>query len=99
MVLKRGCGATVNTAYIIGVVGNPIQPACVGGKRGVVGLTRHAPLKHARHGIRVSAVCPSLIEPPMTDSLAAKPEIRKITENMTPLWRMGQPEEIASALL
>ena len=96
--MPRG-GAIVNTASINGLVGNATQPAYVAGKHGVVGLTRHAALKHARHGIRVNAVCPGVIETPMTDSVAANPGIRKIMENMTPMGRMGQPEEIASAVL
>lgn len=99
VMLKQGGGAIVNTASINGLVGNPTQPAYVAGKHGVVGLTRHAALKHARAGIRVNAVCPGVIETPMTDSVAANPEIRKIMENMTPMGRMGQPEEIASAVL
>lgn len=99
VMLKQGSGAIVNTASINGLVGNPSQPAYVAGKHGVVGLTRHAALRHARAGIRVNAVCPGVIETPMTDSIAANPEIRKIMENMTPMGRMGQPEEIASAVL
>ncbi len=99
VMLKQGGGAIVNTASINGLIGNPTQPAYVAGKHGVVGLTRHAALKHARAGIRVNAVCPGVIETPMTDSVAANPEIRKIMENMTPMGRMGQPEEIASAVL
>jgi NAD(P)-dependent dehydrogenase (short-subunit alcohol dehydrogenase family) len=35
----------------------------------------------------------------MTASVAANPEIRKIMESMTPMNRMGQPEEIASAVM
>jgi NAD(P)-dependent dehydrogenase (short-subunit alcohol dehydrogenase family) len=99
VMLKQGSGAIVNTASINGLVGNPTQPAYTAGKHGVIGLTRHAALKHARAGIRVNAVCPGVIETPMTDSVAANPEIRKIMENMTPMGRMGQPEEIASAVL
>lgn len=99
VMLKQGGGAIVNTASINGLVGNPTQPAYVAGKHGVVGLTRHAALKHARSGIRVNAVCPGVIETPMTDSVAANPEIRKIMEGMTPMGRMGQPEEVAAAVL
>lgn len=99
VMLKQGRGAIVNTASINGLVGNGTQPAYVAGKHGVIGLTRHAALKHARAGIRVNAVCPGVIETPMTDSVAANPAIRKIMEEMTPMGRMGQPEEIASAVL
>jgi NAD(P)-dependent dehydrogenase (short-subunit alcohol dehydrogenase family) len=99
VMLKQGGGAIVNTASINGLVGNATQPGYTAGKHGVVGLTRHAALKWARSGIRVNCVCPGVIETPMTDGVAANPEIRKIMENMTPMGRMGQPEEIAAAVM
>ena len=99
VMLGQGGGAIVNTASINGLVGNPTQPAYTAGKHGVVGLTRMGALKWARTGIRVNAVCPGVIETPMTDSVAANPEIRKIMENMTPMGRMGQADEIASAVM
>lgn len=99
VMLGQGGGAIVNTASINGLVGNGTQPAYTAGKHGVVGLTRHGALRWARNGIRVNCVCPGVIETPMTDSVAANPEIRKIMENMTPMCRMGQPEEIAAAVL
>lgn len=99
VMLKQGSGAIVNTASINGLVGNAGQPAYTAGKHGVVGLTRHAALKWARSGIRVNCVCPGVIESPMTDSVASNPEIKAIMENMTPMGRMGQPEEIAAAVL
>ena len=97
--LAQSGGAIVNTASINGLVGNPTQPAYTAGKHGVVGLTRMGALKWARSGIRVNAVCPGVIETPMTDSVAANPEIRKIMENMTPMGRMGQAAEVAAAVL
>lgn len=97
--LQSGGGAIVNTASINGLVGNPSQPAYVSGKHGVVGLTRSAALKWARQGIRVNCVCPGVIETPMTDQVAADPQIRAIMENMTPMGRIGQPDEIASAVM
>ena len=99
VMLKQGSGAIVNTASINGLIGNPTQPAYTAGKHGVVGLTRHAALRWARSGIRVNCVCPGVIETPMTDSVAANPQIKAIMENMTPMGRMGQPEEIAAAVL
>lgn len=99
VMLAQGGGAIVNTSSINGLIGNAAQPAYVAGKHGVVGLTRHAALKHARAGIRVNAVCPGVIETPMTQNAAAVPEIRKIMEDMTPMGRMGRPEEVANAVL
>jgi NAD(P)-dependent dehydrogenase (short-subunit alcohol dehydrogenase family) len=99
VMLTQGKGAIVNTASINGLIGNPSQPAYTAGKHGVVGLTRHGALRWAKSGIRVNCVCPGVIETRMTASVAANPEIRKIMESMTPMNRMGQPEEIASAVM
>jgi NAD(P)-dependent dehydrogenase (short-subunit alcohol dehydrogenase family) len=99
VMLAQGSGAIVNTASINGLVGNASQPAYTAGKHGVIGLTRHAALRWARSGIRVNCVCPGVIETPMTDDVAADPKIRAIMENMTPMGRMGQAEEIAAAVM
>ncbi|HET8611806.1 MAG TPA: SDR family oxidoreductase [Sphingomonas sp.] len=99
MMLAQGGGAIVNTASINGLVGNGAQPAYVASKHGVVGLTRHGALRWARAGIRVNCVCPGVIETPMTEAVASDPRIRKLMEDMTPMGRMGRPEEIAGAVL
>lgn len=99
VMLKQGGGAIVNTASINGLVGNPSQPAYVAGKHGVVGLTRHAALKHARAGIRVNAVCPGVIATGMTDPLMKDPEMKARIEAMTPMQRMGTADEIAEAVI
>jgi NAD(P)-dependent dehydrogenase (short-subunit alcohol dehydrogenase family) len=99
VMLKAGKGAIVNTASINGLVGNGAQPGYTATKHGVVGLTRHGALRWAQAGIRVNAVCPGVVETGMTAPLAANPDMRKILDGMTPMGRMGRPEEIASAVL
>lgn len=99
VMLGRGGGAIVNTASINGLVGNPGQPGYVASKHGVVGLTRHGALRWAKVGIRVNAVCPGVIETPMTAPLIADPAMRKVIDGMTPMGRMGQAEEVAAAVL
>lgn len=97
--LKSGGGAIVNTSSINGLVGNPGQPGYTASKHGVVGLSRHGALRWAQTGIRVNAVCPGVIETPMTAPLVANPEMRKLLDSMTPMGRMGQAEEIAEAVV
>jgi NAD(P)-dependent dehydrogenase (short-subunit alcohol dehydrogenase family) len=97
--LAQGGGAIVNTASMNGLVGNAGQPAYVSSKHGVVGLTRQAALQHARSGIRVNAVCPGVIDTAMTAPVAAAPGGPELLASMTPMGRMGQPEEIASVVL
>ncbi|AXB80256.1 SDR family oxidoreductase [Novosphingobium sp. P6W] len=99
VMVKQGGGAIVNTASINGVVGNPGQPAYTAAKHGVVGLTRHGALRWASSGIRVNAVCPGVIDTPMTEQVAADPALRAMIEGMTPIGRMGRAEEVAEAVV
>ncbi|MEZ5742514.1 MAG: SDR family oxidoreductase [Sphingomonadaceae bacterium] len=61
--------------------------------------TRHGALRWAKAGIRVNAVCPGVIETGMTAPLVANAETRKLLDSMTPVGRMGKPEEIAAAVV
>lgn len=97
--LAQGGGAIVNTASINGLVGNPSQPGYTATKHGVVGLTRHGALRWAKAGIRVNAVCPGVIETPMTAPLVANPAMKQVIDGMTPMGRMGQAEEVAAAVV
>ncbi|HUD90165.1 SDR family oxidoreductase [Sphingobium sp.] len=99
VMLQQGGGSIVNTASINGVVGNPAQPAYTAAKHGVVGLTRHGALRWAKAGIRVNAVCPGVIDTPMTAQAVANPQARAMIESMTPMGRMGRAEEIAEAVV
>lgn len=99
VMLKRGGGAIVNTASINGLIGNPTQPGYVAAKHGVVGLARHGALRWAKSGIRVNAVCPGVIETPMTAPLVVNPEIKAIMDSMTPMGRMGSALEVAEAVV
>ena len=96
---QTGGGAIVNTASVNGLVGNPSQPGYVASKHGVVGLTRSAALRYAKEGIRVNAVCPGVVDTPMVEAISSIPQYREAIEKMTPMGRMAQPEEIASAVL
>jgi len=99
VMLAQGKGAIVNTSSINGLVGNGAQPGYTATKHGVIGLTRHGALRWAKAGIRVNAVCPGVIETPMTAPLTANPEIRKVMDSLTPMGRMGHADEIAAAVL
>jgi NAD(P)-dependent dehydrogenase (short-subunit alcohol dehydrogenase family) len=96
--LKAGAGSIVNCASIAGLVGAPGLPAYVAAKHGVVGLTKAAALEYARQGIRVNAVCPGLIDTPMSRK-GLTPEIAAKLAEESPIGRFGQPAEIASAVL
>lgn len=99
MLAQGSGGAIVNTASINGLVGNPSQPGYVATKHGVVGLTRHGALRWAKAGIRVNAICPGVIDTPMTAPLIADDNMRQMLDAMTPMGRLGKAEEIAEAVV
>jgi NAD(P)-dependent dehydrogenase (short-subunit alcohol dehydrogenase family) len=97
---KLGKGAIVNNASIAGLVGFPGIPAYVASKHGVIGLTKNAALEYAKSGIRVNVVCPGVIKTPMIDRFTGKnKEVEKQFESMEPIGRLGQPEEVAEAVV
>ena len=97
---RAGGGAIVNLASAAGLVGAGGLSAYVAAKHGVVGLTRAAAIDYAKTGIRVNAVCPGVVETPMVDRLSAElPTLRDALVGMAPMGRLGQPEEIAEAIV
>jgi NAD(P)-dependent dehydrogenase (short-subunit alcohol dehydrogenase family) len=97
---EQGSGAIVNNSSIGGLIGIPGRATYHAAKHGVLGLTKSSALEYASRGIRVNAVCPGTIETPMVTAMLAKePEAMKVIMRDTPIQRLGQPEEIASAVL
>lgn len=98
--VKQGGGSIVNCASIAGVVGFTGSPAYVASKHGVLGLTKTAALEFAKSNVRINAVCPGVIHTPMIDRFTqGKTEAQQQLVAAEPLGRLGQPEEIASAVL
>ncbi len=98
--LKQGGGAIVNNASNFGVVGSVGMPAYSASKHGVIGLTKTAALEYAQTGIRINVVCPGPVQTPLVDKIIERrPEIVDAITQREPIGRMGQPEEIAGAVV
>lgn len=98
--LKSGGGVIVNCSSVAGLVGFPGLPAYVASKHGLNGLTKTAALEYAQEGIRINSVCPGVIRTEMIDRITGKdPETEKQFESMEPMGRMGEPREIADAVV
>ena len=101
--LKQGGGVIINTASIFGLVGLANASAYIASKHGVVGLTKAAALEYSAKGIRVNAVCPGFIETPMLMERSLKagenPEVYQQIVSVSPIGRLGKPEEIAETVL
>lgn len=98
--LDAGGGSIVNTASGAGFVPAPFLPHYTASKHGVLGLTKVAAKEYARHHIRVNAVCPGVTATPMMEAtLAQRPDMKDMLAGTVPMGRMGEPAEIAEAVL
>jgi NAD(P)-dependent dehydrogenase (short-subunit alcohol dehydrogenase family) len=87
----------VYISSIWGLVAGSGQLAYHASKGAVSVMTRNAAVTYAKRGIRVNAVLPGLIE---TEMVKDQPkEMRSATIALTPMGRLGQPQEVAAAIL
>ena len=93
-------GAIVNTSSIGGLVGAARQPIYGATKHAVLGLTKAAAVEYGRQGIRVNAVCPGVIRTQMTQrAIERDPRREKHIQRIHPIGRIGEAEDIASAVV
>ena len=103
VMIGRGGGSIVNISSIRGLLGNPALASYCASKGGVVLLSRQMALDYGPHGMRVNCVCPGFVGTGMlrgyigrqADPAAAEREFAA----MSPMERIGRPEEIAAAVL
>jgi NAD(P)-dependent dehydrogenase (short-subunit alcohol dehydrogenase family) len=97
---KRGGGAIVNLASIMGLSGGIYPNASYqASKGGVVNLTRALALEWAADNIRVNAVAPTYVRTDLTTPIFSNPELLKTVMGHTPLGRLPEPEDIAAAIV
>jgi NAD(P)-dependent dehydrogenase (short-subunit alcohol dehydrogenase family) len=90
---KQGHGSIVNTSSISGLIGRAGDMPYNVSKHGIIGLTKTAALENAGMNIRVNCVCPGAVQTPW---------IKKVTKGLNqlqPMNRIGQPEEVANAVV
>jgi NAD(P)-dependent dehydrogenase (short-subunit alcohol dehydrogenase family) len=99
--LAAGRGSIVNIGSISGYISMNPQPQAFynASKAAVHHLTKSLAAEWAKRGVRVNAVAPTYIETPLTAfGMRENPEMLKTWLAMTPMGRVGQPEEIASVV-
>jgi 3-oxoacyl-[acyl-carrier protein] reductase len=95
--LKQRSGRIVNIASVIGLIGNAGQCNYGASKAGVIGFTKSAARELASRGITVNAIAPGFIETAMTAKIS--PEAREGLLKQIPLGNLGQPDDVANAVL
>jgi len=94
--LRRRTGAIVNLTSFVGLHGNPGQVNYAATKAGLIGLTKALAKELGNRGVRVNAVAPGYITTDITRGLSE--EVREMLLQMTPLGRLGEPEDVARAV-
>ena len=96
---RRGC--IVNTASIMGLSGGGLYPniSYQSTKGAVVNLTRALAVEWASHQVRVNAVAPTWVRTEFIRPLLDQPELVSRIENMTPLGRLAQAQDVVAAIL
>jgi NAD(P)-dependent dehydrogenase (short-subunit alcohol dehydrogenase family) len=98
--MAQGSGVIINTASIMGLVGERRTGAYCAAKHGVVGLTKTAALEYAGRNIRVNAVCPgSTMTAMMQKTFERDPRLEEAYKKSHPLGRLGTPEDIGEAVM
>jgi len=99
LMIRQGTGGSIiNLSSNAGLAPYPGAGAYSTAKAGVIMLSKQQAVEWAEHGIRSNAICPGHVETPLTAYLQ-DPEIRAGREAVTPLGRIGQPEDVAAAAL
>jgi meso-butanediol dehydrogenase / (S,S)-butanediol dehydrogenase / diacetyl reductase len=100
---RQGGGAIVNTASTVASIGITDRAAYVASKGAVAALTRTMALDHVAAKIRINCVAPGTIESPYFAEIFAKApnaaQLRRSLEQRQAMERLGQPVEIARAIL
>lgn len=92
-------GVIINMTSQMGHVGSPGRTVYCMTKHALEGLTKAMAVELAPHNIRVNSVAPTFIETPMTKPMLDKPDFRTFVDAMIPLGRLGQPDDVAAAVL
>ncbi|MFC1568118.1 3-oxoacyl-[acyl-carrier-protein] reductase [Candidatus Margulisiibacteriota bacterium] len=97
LMMKQRSGKIVNIASIVGEMGNAGQANYAASKAGVIGFTKTLAREVASRGITVNAVAPGFIQTAMTDKIPE--DIKTKMLGQIPLAKLGQPEDVAAAVL
>ena len=95
--LKNKSGKIINITSVVGHTGNLGQANYTASKAGIVAMSKSLAIEYAKKNINVNCISPGFIKTTMTDNLDEK--FKEIIISKIPSAKLGEPEDIANAVL
>ena len=95
--LKNKSGKIVNITSVVGHTGNLGQANYTASKAGIVAMSKSLAIEYAKKNINVNCISPGFIKTAMTDKIDEK--FKEVIVSKIPSARLGEPEDIANAVL
>ena len=95
--LKNKSGKIVNITSVVGHTGNLGQANYSASKAGIIAMSKSLALEYAKKNINVNCISPGFIKTAMTDKIDDK--FKEVIVSKIPALRLGEPEDIANAVL
>ena len=96
--IAAGSGQIITIASVAGLIAFPGRCAYTTSKGAAVMFARSLAIDYGPLGIRSNAICPGMVETPMTQWRLDQPDLRAKVEAMVPIGRVAQPDDIADAI-
>jgi 3-oxoacyl-[acyl-carrier protein] reductase len=94
--MKRRAGSIVNMSSIVGMHGNWGQANYAASKAGIIGFTKSLAQELGSRGVRANVVAPGYVKTQLTDVIPESARAKML--DLTPLGRLGDPEDVAGAV-
>ena len=95
--IKNKNGKIINITSIVGHTGNVGQANYAASKAGLVGMSKSLAIEYGKKNIKVNCISPGFIKSEMTDKIDEK--FKSALEEKISLERLGDPEDVANAVL
>ena len=101
IMMEQKSGNIINISSMLGLRAIPKVPFSVYGvtKSGIIMLTKDIAVEYGQYNIRCNCVAPSTIRSPLLEPYLQDEGAKKVLESSFPLKRIGEPEDVANAIL
>ena len=101
LMIEQKSGNIINISSLLGIRAIPKVPFSIYGvtKAGIIMLTKSIAVEYGQYNIRCNCIAPSTIRSPMMEPYLQDENAKRMLEGSFPLKRIGDPEDVANAIL